>query len=76
MNENTNNLDIQIEVRTIEIPVSEYRELVGLKAKLDAVIDFTTGHDGYDTREFFKKVFAREIQKAATVVDIKEDPDE
>ena len=55
---------------------SEYRELVGLKAKLDAVIDFTTGHDGYDTREFFKKVFAREIQKAATVVDIKEDPDE
>ena len=75
MNENEK-LDIQIEMRSIEIPVSEYRELVGTKAKLDAVINYAAAHDNYDTRNFFKDVFLEDIKKAAVALHIKEDPDE
>ena len=75
MNDNEK-LDIQIEVRTIEIPVSEYRELISMRGKLDTVIEFAASHDKYDTREFFLIVFLKEIKKAATVMNIKEDPDE
>lgn len=76
MNENTNDLDIQIEVRTIEIPVSEYRELIGKATKIDTVIRFAASNDSYDTRAFFKNVFAEEIQAESTRLHIKEDPDE
>lgn len=64
---------ISFEVRSIEIPVSEYRDLIGMKAKLDTVIRFSANHDNYDTSKFFKSVFDVEILQATTVVRIKED---
>lgn len=76
MNENTNDLDIQIEVRTVEIPNSEYKKLIGMEAKIDAVVRYAAGHDNYDVRAFFKEVFAEEIMKKATELHIKENPDE
>lgn len=76
MNENTNDLDIQIEVRTVEIPISEYKKLIGMEAKFDAVIRYAAGHDNYDVRIFFKEVFAEEILRKCTELHIKEDPDE
>ncbi|KAB0577337.1 hypothetical protein EI53_01881 [Fusobacterium naviforme] len=76
MNKNTNDLDIQIEVRTIEIPVSEYRELIGKASKIDVVIRFAANNDSYDTRIFFKNVFAEEIQAEAARLHVKEDLNE
>ncbi len=68
--------EIQLEVRTIEVPVSEYRDLISGKAKLDAVIRFACSHDKYDTNSFFKNLFASEIMQAMTELNLKEDPDE
>ena len=76
MNENTNDLDIQIEVRAVEIPASEYRKLIGMEAKIDTVIRYAANHDNYDVRTFFKEVFAEEILRKRTELHIKEDPDE
>ena len=76
MNGNENDLDIQIEVRTVEIPNSEYKKLIGMEAKIDAVIRYAAGHDNYDVRNFFKEVFAEEILRKRTELHIKEDPDE
>lgn len=68
--------DIQIDVRSIEVPASEYRALIGKAAKIDAVIRFAASNDSYDTRTFFKNVFAEEIQAEAAKLHIKEEPDE
>ena len=76
MNGNENDLDIQIEVRTVEIPNSEYKKLIGMEAKIDAVIRYAAGHDNYDVRNFFKEAFAEEILRKRTELHIKEDPDE
>ena len=64
---------ISFECRTVEIPNSEYKELIGMKAKLDSVIEFAACHDGYDTREFFKNVFHGEIMNVKTVMVVKEE---
>lgn len=66
---------IRIEVRSIEIPVSEYKEYVGMKEKLDAVVLYAATKDRYALIDFFKALFAREIMQATKElhINIKED---
>ncbi len=64
---------ISIDVRSIEIPASEYRDMIATKTKADVLIRFfANGGDKYDGVDLFKTVFAEEIMKATTMLRMKE----
>ena len=71
MNENTNDLDIQIEVRTIEIPVSEYKRLIDAESKMK-MIARAFCHVRYDSdfKKFVKMILSEEIMKWTDMVKV------
>ena len=62
MNDNEK-FDIQIDVRTIEIPISEYKRLVTMELKCDLITDMVkTSYYASDTARLVKALFPEKFE--------------